>query len=800
MGSEISNSASAIKSSVSFAPLFREWEKIIKAGSNGNRQFYQQLLSELGNYPELLQVIDSEETLKKHSLIIERVLATLFPVTLSDDKDLFAVLQPFNQRVLYASSRFRKLFLPGNTEFVEVPDLATTNNLHLEKMCGAYQLILNQLYHEDIEGSMSSVHHFVCSETKLETYLELTLDAKFIDVFPQSELPEFNAHECGRLEFHELLNKDGLLNKLPLSKFRFEGFVILRVVEVTEREIINKIRNSLLNIHSFADEKIFGELDYLMQNLVGVPQLHTAIKPFFMVNDHLVLSEIITANKTAKKYPLSQDQQYKLYKDIDSFFKTTPDTILISDINQRTLDDFPFLYILYEHNFKSVILAPLFKENKELLGILIVAHRTATLSHVHLSKINPAIPLFAIALEKSQEQLDHEVDRIIKEQFTAVQTAVEWRFTKAALNHLTTKDKLKQNKIEPIIFSQVYPLYGAIDIRNSSVERNNAIQLDLLEQLQMAGDIISKAKHLANFPLLEEMEFRIEKFTGSVSKILFAEEETTIHEFLTIEVVGLMTHLKPILPQLEKEIDTYLQLIDSPVRMHYHHRRHYEESITRINSELAMLLDKEQKAAQEIYPHYFERFVTDGLDYNIYVGQSITPRIPFNEFYLKNLKIWQLTVLVRAARLANSLEAELPLPLKTTQLILAHSTPISISFKTAERKFDVDGAYNMRYEIIKKRIDKVRIKDSNERLTQPGMIAIVYSQNKEAQEYLSYIEFLQSKNFLQSQAVEKFDLEELQGLSGLKGLRVTVNYEEREELQTNLREQDTIPMLVLNQA
>ena len=210
-----------------------------------------------------------------------------------------------------------------------------------------------------------------------------------------------------------------------------------------------------------------------------------------------------------------------------------------------------------------------------------------------------------------------------------------------------------------------------------------------------------KAQQLSNFPLLEELQFRIEKYTDSVSKILFAEEETTIHEFLTIEVAAVITHLKPILPDLEKDINEYLELLDSPVRMLYHHRRDYEESITRINTELAMLIDKEQKAAQSIYPHYFERFVTDGLDYNIYIGQSITPRIPFNEFYLKNLKIWQLAVLVKAARLSHALESELPLPLRTTQLILALSIPISISFRAEERKFDVDGAYNIRYEIIK---------------------------------------------------------------------------------------------------
>ena len=56
-----------------------------------------------------------------------------------------------------------------------------------------------------------------------------------------------------------------------------------------------------------------------------------------------------------------------------------------------------------------------------------------------------------------------------------------------------------------------------------------------------------------------------------------------------------------------------------------------------------------------------------------------------------------------------------------------------------EKKFDVDGAYNARYEIIKKRIDKATIKDSSERLTQPGKIAIIYSHEKEVKEYMNYI-------------------------------------------------------------
>jgi hypothetical protein len=238
--------------------------------------------------------------------------------------------------------------------------------------------------------------------------------------------------------------------------------------------------------------------------------------------------------------------------------------------------------------------------------------------------------------------------------------------------------------------------------------------------------------------------------------------------------VSAFRHLKATEPSLGEKIDAYFAALDPELGMVYHHRKEYEQSISKINDTLARFIDKEQAAAQKVYPHYFERYVTDGLEFNIYMGQSISPRKKFDDIYLRNMKMWQLTVLAKAARVTYELEKELSHLLKTTQLILSFNQPLSISFRTEERKFDVDGAYNTRYEIVKKRIDKVRIKSNNERLTQPGMIAIVYSQARDAAEYTEYIEFLQNKGLLKAE-IENHDLEELQGVSGLKALRVAVD-------------------------
>jgi hypothetical protein len=67
----------------------------------------------------------------------------------------------------------------------------------------------------------------------------------------------------------------------------------------------------------------------------------------------------------------------------------------------------------------------------------------------------------------------------------------------------------------------------------------------------------------------------------------------------------------------------------------------------------------------------------------------------------------------------------------------------------------------------------VHLKNSGERLTQPGKIAIVYSQHKELEEYLEFIDYLQHEDLLDHD-VEHLDLEDTQGISGLKAVRVSV--------------------------
>src|SRR2546428_9519268 len=88
----------------------------------------------------------------------------------------------------------------------------------------------------------------------------------------------------------------------------------------------------------------------------------------------------------------------------------------------------------------------------------------------------------------------------------------------------------------------------------------------------------------------------------------------------------------------------------------------------------------------------------------------------------------------------HQLRDQLPVPLEATHLVLVQHAPMSIRFRFDEKRFDVDGAYDIRYEIVKKRIDKALIKGTTERVTQPGKLAIVYGQAGEAAEYRGHLQ------------------------------------------------------------
>jgi hypothetical protein len=389
-----------------------------------------------------------------------------------------------------------------------------------------------------------------------------------------------------------------------------------------------------------------------------------------------------------------------------------------------------------------------------------------------LSRLDAAIPFLAQLLQQSINEFNARMEAVIKEKFTSLQSAVQWKFNDVAFHHL--KEGSGNQVIETVSFKDVYPLYGAIDIRNSTIERNKALQEDIRTNLTVLIDTLTGLKNHIHLDLTDELIFKAEKWLNKIKDPVLTSDEIRLDYFFKREVSPFLLHFRANNPDAVAIIDDYLKAADENNGAVFANRRNLESSMQLINVTINNYFEKAQEELQGQYPFYFEKFRTDGIEYDIYMGQSITPSRSFNPIYLKNLRLWQLKSMIEISWLTKSLLSQMPRPLETTQLIFIHGSTIDISFRNDERKFDVEGAYNIRYEVIKKRIDKVVIKNTRERLTQPGKIALVYFDQSEADEYTSYVEYLQEQDFLNND-LEYLDLEELQGVTGLKALRVGIS-------------------------
>jgi len=417
-----------------------------------------------------------------------------------------------------------------------------------------------------------------------------------------------------------------------------------------------------------------------------------------------------------------------------------------------------------KNGFKNIAIFPLILRDK-MIGVFELASTTPNaINAINTLKLDSLMPHFALTVRRQMEKVNNRMQRIIKEECTAIHPSVEWRFRKAAFNKIQKENSDGFAEMEPIVFDNVYSLYSLSDIRGSSSQRNKAIQKDLIEHLNLAKEVINQAYLSKSLPVYQEMIHRIENYQSNISKSLNSDEESRVLAFLHQEIEPLFDHISEYDKKVKRSIKDYRDALDPELGFVYKQRKDFEQSVAQINEKISEYIEKEEEKAQTMFPHYFEKYKTDGVDHNIYIGSSLVENQEFNPIYLKNMRIWQLMLTCGIVEKSFALKKELKIPLETAHLILVQSMPISIQL------------YNVKYEIVKKRIDKAVVKSTGERLTQPGKIAIVYSHASDAHEYKKYIEYLQHKGILRM-PIEDIELEELQDVQGLRALRVTVNVE-----------------------
>ena len=133
---------------------------------------------------------------------------------------------------------------------------------------------------------------------------------------------------------------------------------------------------------------------------------------------------------------------------------------------------------------------------------------------------------------------------MIQQECTTIHPAVKWRFEEEAVNFVEAQENGKQPVFKDIVFNNLYPLYGQLDIKGSSNRRNKAVSADLIKQLEGIEKVLKAALKLYKLPSYEELIFRTESFIRVLKKELAAGSEQTILAFLNSDVYPIFEYLR----------------------------------------------------------------------------------------------------------------------------------------------------------------------------------------------------------------------------------------------------------------
>ena len=747
--------------------LIRRVEELAESTEPGVRFLAREILKRVDSAPEIRGPIRDLRVLQQHTEVLDLLMLALISPH-ERATGLFKLSVPFDFKPIYVSRTLQTL--------MGQQDVCYSFDAHMEEVRRMNLLmigttILNQCYGVEIKLKPAAILTVPDSQSELKRFYKPNLNEEFIEVVVKGELPQLSEEEIQQL-LSNVADTERWLRLLPPDKFSFHGFQLAQLWDVTEEESLSRLKHRLISRDAVLDVARVKELANLVRLHFQLPHLQLGLTAVDYPTERAIDHEYrIRYNLLADEIERLTDPQFagSIY---DRVF-LSGEIMVIQDL--RELPDRTLLEDkLIELGHRSMLLAPLLSQEQHVIGVVELASPVVNALNAFMGpRFEEIRGLFRTAVERSREYIDNRIEVIMREQYTSLHPTVEWRFTEAAFNILKRQEEGLPQVPEEIRFKKVYPLYGQADIVGSSELRNAAIYQDLVDNLRAGRHFLREALKLVDFPIVDQVVMSLEAHLTVQLEEFDNGHEIRFGDFIHKQLTPLVKQLGRQLPELRDLAEQYRHNLNDELGLFYRVRRDYEQSVDELNRFIGDFLTERDQAAQRVLPHYFEKYKTDGVEYEVYAGQSLLKRHNFSRIHLRNLRLSQLVDICQLTRKIEALSGTLPMPLRTAQLVFAYTTPLNIRFRMDEKRFDVDGDYNVRYEILKKRIDKATVHQGAERLTQAGRVSIVYLQDRDLEEYQEYLQYLRQADFIDGE-VEHLILDPLQSVNGLRAIRFRV--------------------------
>ena len=585
---------SPFKTIISFHKLIESLEEIALSDVDYRSNYAKSLLKEIDAVPEFKTGIEDFSIIEENKKIIRNLLADLFPTALTNN-EIKAVTIPFQNITFNRTKRFKKIVKNAGDLDLTIRDFNDDQFYVLSCI-----LILNEYYHQKFDYN-KPLFYDIPDANGIINHYRILYNADFIEIYPTKEALPLTPEEIDEL----MDNFDNVAlwkEKFPVESWILKGFGIISLFDATKESAISNLKTNLLKRDKEPEDDITSE--NIFKSFFKIPDLRIGISiyneeenkftklPFEKAN----IGSFILQNKDEMEC-CTTFLGCSLNKLLDE-----KETIAISNV--AAFGTIPgnegFAKLLLEQNIQSCIFTPVVKDNK-LLGIIeLVSATPRQLNSINANNLNLILPSIVNTLERYNTDLQNQIEAIIQREYTAIHSSVYWKFKAEAQKYLYIGTPNKEHIFKEIVFKEVYPLYGQIDIKGSSEHRNNTVKEDLKNQLLSIISILENSKSINKLPLLEQRKFELRSYTEELDKELKADTEQQIQNYIEKEIHPILTNSN--INESDKAlIKAYFEDLDPKTKLFYHARKKFDDAMGMINKKMAVVLDYEQMEAQSIF-------------------------------------------------------------------------------------------------------------------------------------------------------------------------------------------------------
>lgn len=727
-------------------------------------QYGESLIEKTKNFKEFREGFQDETLLEKHADLIRLLLADIFPTGLTLN-EIKAASVPITNITFNYTERFKNILNEAGRDFSMEFRQVDDDEFYIFCCC----LILQAYFKKDIRTSLP-FYYDIPDKNGIIKHYKITINSDFTEIFP-TENAEIPSDEIVNYLMDNMDDVKMWKKYFPPESWYLKGFTIITLVDSTVEIALSELKSNIIEITP--GNPVPNNLNEIFKSLFDIPQVNFG----FMLYDekHHNLQKLDFYNNVFTTPILDfwfSLFNKKLRSKAISNISYNPKPIIVSDIINldEEIKKIPSYQSLEEHDIRSFMIIPIVKDGKFLAALEFTSSIPNSFNGLKLKKIEPFLDVILFPIDRFNFEKNNQIEAIIQREYTSIHESVVWKFRNEAEKYFNAMISNKMYTLKEISFKKLIPLFGQTDIRSSSEKRIKYMLEDLNHQLLSLQNIFDEIPNGS-----EKMKSKILRLKDSLNNDLKGDTERKIQKYLKNNIHPALREIQEemLSEKLKHDIHHYFGKISPKSELFYIQRNKLDESITLINRKIADILDEKQTLAQHIFPHFYERFKSDGVEHNLFLGQSISPNQKYSGEIIKQLRFWQLETMCLVEHQLEKFKSNLPIHLELAPLIFVYNEKVNIRFRMDEKRFDVDGAYNSYYEIIKKRLDKALVKNSTERLTTPGKMTIVYLEKEHEKEYLGYIAKLQEKNLLKND-VEFLEVQDLQGVTGLFALRVSL--------------------------